>query len=361
MLEGEPGPDHPTQIAVDGDQLVVTIVSDEGVITGFATDDSGRFQTGEPSATGIQFLGLGGVARFGEGWVALGSGGLLDGEELLLEVRAFRSADGRTWSEVDATGFEVPADVTGQAAVDGGLVGVGTLRTADDPARGGFLPVAWHTADGVGWTTVPLPTDGGTEGYVQSLAVTGDEVLAVGAVDGHGVMWSSTDRGASWAIVERDGIPALATLSHIATQGEVLVASGTTPEGAQLLLRSTDGGGSTHRASASTSTARSTPSRPPTTDGSLPSPASRAASGPGPGPPARPSRGRTSPSTRRPTWSSWARTRCPSQGAATGLPCTSTAGWTGSTSAASRGSAPTTDPTPRPGRATRSRPRWSRP
>lgn len=149
MLEGEPGPDHPTQIAVDGDQLVVTIVSDEGVITGFATDDSGRFQTGEPSATGIQFLGLGGVARFGEGWVALGSGGLIDDEELLLEVRAFRSADGRTWSEVDATGFEVPADVTGLAAVDGGLVGVArcappTIRRGADSCRWrGTRPMAW--------------------------------------------------------------------------------------------------------------------------------------------------------------------------------------------------------------------------
>lgn len=226
----------------------MAFVSAEGVITGFATDELGRFQAGEPTATG-QYLGLGGVTRFGDGWVAIGSGGLLDDEELRFEVQAFRSTDGRTWSKVDATGFEGPADVTGLATVDSGVVAVGTLRTSDDPAQGGFRPVAWHSADGERWTTVPLPTDGGTEGSVQALVVTGDEVLAVGDVDRKGIMWSSTDGGASWTIVERDGIPPTSSLSSIATQGEVLMASGMAParddgdgEGAQLLLRSTDGG-----------------------------------------------------------------------------------------------------------------------
>jgi hypothetical protein len=73
------------------------------------------------------------VTRFGDGWVALGSGGLPDDEELVLDVLAFSSPDGRSWSEVDAVGFEGQADVTGVAAVHVGLVGVGALRTADDP------------------------------------------------------------------------------------------------------------------------------------------------------------------------------------------------------------------------------------
>ncbi len=249
VLEGEPGPDHPTPVAVDRDQVVVAIVSDDGGITGFATDEQAHFRAGEPTATGHRYLGLGGMARFGDGWIAVGSGGLRDDEGLLFEVGAFRSADGRTWSEVDATGLDGPADVTGMTTVDGTLVAVGTLRTADEPSQGGFRPVAWHSADSERWTTVPLPAGGGTEGSVQGLAVAGGEVLAVGGVDRQGMMWSSTDRGASWVIVERDGIPPMSALSHIAAQGEVLVTSGTRPprdesdgEGSQLLLRSSDGG-----------------------------------------------------------------------------------------------------------------------
>ena len=179
-------------IAVDGDQVVVAIVSDEGVITGFATDDQGRFQAGEATATGHQYLSLGGVTRSDDGWVALGSGGLLDDEELLFAVQAFRSTDGRRWSALDATGLDHPADVSGLVTVDDGLVAVGTLRTADDPAMGGFQPVAWHSPDGEHWTEVALPTDGRTEGSVQSVVATEDEVLAVGSVDRSGVMWSST-------------------------------------------------------------------------------------------------------------------------------------------------------------------------
>ncbi|HMG42009.1 MAG TPA: sialidase family protein [Acidimicrobiales bacterium] len=248
VLEAEPGADQPTLIGVDGDRVVVAVVSEEGVISGFATDDQGRFRAGEPTATGLENLRLGGVTRFGDGWVALGSGGLLDDEELLFDVRAFRSTDGRTWSALDATGFDQPADVAGLVTVDDALVAVGTLRTADVPSQGGFRPVAWHSADGERWTAVPLPTDGGTEGTVQSVVTTGDEVLAVGSVDRQGVMWSSTDGGATWAIVERDGIPPMPTLSHIARQRDVIVASGTAAEtdegadGVQLLLRSTDGG-----------------------------------------------------------------------------------------------------------------------
>ncbi|HET6918637.1 MAG TPA: hypothetical protein VFI46_04135 [Jiangellaceae bacterium] len=172
VLEGEQGPDQAVQIAVDGDQVVVVTVSDHGVVTGFATDDQGRFWPGEPTATGRRYLRLGGVTRFGDGWMALGSGGLPDDEELVFDVRAFSSPDGRAWSEVDAVGFEGQADVTGVAAVDDGLVGVGALRTADDPSEGGFGPVAWHSADGKGWTTMALPTGGGSEGSVQAVAVT---------------------------------------------------------------------------------------------------------------------------------------------------------------------------------------------
>jgi hypothetical protein len=255
VLEGEPGPDQPTPIAVNGDQVVVAIVSEDGVITGFATDERGQFSAGAPAMTGHQYLSLGGIARLGDGWVAVGSSGLRDGEELLFDLRAFRSDDGRTWSQVDATGLDGPADATGLITVDDGVIALGTLRTANDPAQGGFRPVAWHSADGQRWTAVALPTGEGTEGSVHAAVVTGDEVLAVGRVDDTGAMWSSTDKGASWTLVERDGIEATLSLSHIAAQGEVLVASGMTPphgdgdgEGSHLLVFSTDGGRSWHEA-----------------------------------------------------------------------------------------------------------------
>ncbi len=248
MLEGEPGPDHPVQMASDGDHVVVAFTSDEGVITGYASDQSGHFRSGEPTTTGIRFLGLGGVVRLGEGWLAVGSGGLVD-DEPEFGVRAFRSTDGRTWSRVDATGLDGAADVAGLTTFDGGVIAIGALRTGEDPAMGGFRPVAWHSADGEAWTTVPLPTGGGTEGSAQALVSTGDEILAVGAVDGTGAMWSSTDGGASWTIVERDGVGPSSSLNDIAVQGDALLISGTQPsaggddrESALLLLRSTDDG-----------------------------------------------------------------------------------------------------------------------
>jgi len=253
VLDGEPGPDHPTQVAVDGDQVVVTIVSDEGDVTGFASNDEGRFQPGETTATGHQFLGLGGLSRFGEGWIAMGSGGLVDhgggDEELLFDMRTFRSDDGRTWAEFDSTGLDAPADVFDLIAVDDGLVAVGTLREAGDPSQGGFRAVAWHSTDGEHWTTVPMPAGGGSEGSAATLLATGDEVLAVGSVDRRGVMWSSTDGGATWAIVEREGIPATSSLDHIVSQDDVLLVSGRVPgaeegdaEAVQVLVRSVDGG-----------------------------------------------------------------------------------------------------------------------
>jgi hypothetical protein len=249
VLEGEPGADTPTVLAVDQDQVIVITASDAGVISGFATDPAGRLRAGAATETGIDYLALGGAARLGEDWLAVGSGGLLDGEELLFDVHAFSSNDGIAWSPIDATGLDGPADVTGIAALDGGVVAVGALRTADDPASGGFQPVAWHSTDGEAWITVPLPTNGGSEGSVQAVATTGEEILAVGRVDDTGVMWSSTDSGTTWAIVERDGIPLTSLLADIAAQGDVLVASGLTPindesedESTQMLVRSTDGG-----------------------------------------------------------------------------------------------------------------------
>lgn len=251
-LRGSPGPDHPTLLAVDGERVALTMVSDEGVITGFSSDRQGRFRAGESTATGIKFLGFGGVTRAGDGWLAMGSGGLAEVEgdkQPVFEVHAFRSADGRTWRDASATGLDGPADVSGLTGDGRGFVAVGTQRNAKDPAQGGFRPVAWHSADGQRWTAVRLPDDGATEGSVQAVVATSDRVLAVGRVGQRGIMWSSADGGASWTIVTPEGIPTTSSLDDIDRQGDELVLSGTTPaarrsesEARQLLLRSTDAG-----------------------------------------------------------------------------------------------------------------------
>lgn len=249
VLTGEVGPDQPTQIAVDDDRIVVVTVSDEGTIAGFATDKDGRFVAGEPVATGHRPLFLGGVTRFGDDWLTLGSGGLLNDEELLFEMHAFTSPDGRTWTEVGVTGLDAPADVSALVAVDDGVVAAGSLRTAGEPASGGFRPVVWHSADGTSWSTVLLPTGNGSEGSVAAVADTGSELLAVGGIDGRGVLWSSSDGGRSWSMVEREGVPQTFSLNDIAAQDGVVVMSGAVAGGAEdgregtpLLSRSTDGG-----------------------------------------------------------------------------------------------------------------------
>ncbi|MEZ5170646.1 MAG: hypothetical protein R3A49_07865 [Acidimicrobiia bacterium] len=251
FLEGDYGEDIVSPIATDGDQVVVAMVTGDGAITGFSTDDRGEFQKGEQTETGIRYLDLGGIAPMGDGWLALGSGGRPDDDDVRHELSAFYSDDGRTWSEVEAEGLEGPADVMGLEAHDGGVVAVGTLRTADDPSDGGFRPVAWTSEDGLEWQTLRLPTGDGTEGTVTGVADTGMELLAVGVVDQSGAMWSSTDVGASWELVEREGVPRTWALDGIGRQGDVLALSGSAPTGetgdvetVEVLLRSTDGGNS---------------------------------------------------------------------------------------------------------------------
>lgn len=61
-----------TQVASDGQQIIAVLVGEDGLISGFATDDDGLFEPGSPTATGIEFLSFGGFIRTGDGWYALG-------------------------------------------------------------------------------------------------------------------------------------------------------------------------------------------------------------------------------------------------------------------------------------------------
>jgi hypothetical protein len=253
VLEVQPGADSPVVLAADGEQITVTTTTEDGSVLGFATDEEGRFLAGTPLETGVGYLTLGGVARLGDGWFALGSGGRPEGgDELRFEIRVFRSPDGRSWSAVEATGLEVQGDVSGLVATDDGLVGVGSLRPDRRPALGPFRPVAWHSRDGEHWTTVPLPVDNGQEGWLAGAAAVGDEVLAVGAAGDRGALWSSSDGGVTWSREERAGIRETGGLVSIAAQGDTLVVSGSAPyrgeeaeasaEAERVVVRSTDGG-----------------------------------------------------------------------------------------------------------------------
>jgi hypothetical protein len=241
LLESEPGADAPTVLAVDGEDVIVITTSDDGVITGFAADDNGSFVRGKQTATGIDYLWLGGAALLDQRWIAVGTGGFDENEDFLFEVRAFSSKDGHTWSMTATTPIDGPAELAGTAAVDGGVVAAGTMR-------GATIPVAWRSTDGETWTRVPLPMGGAAEGSVADIEAAGDTVLAVGFLGAQGAMWASEDAGATWAIIEGAGIPPGSGLSEIAAQGAVVVASGTRQDAAspyemtQILVRSVDGG-----------------------------------------------------------------------------------------------------------------------
>jgi hypothetical protein len=253
VLEPAPGADTPVLVGAAGDDVVVVTVTEDGTVVGAGASGDGAFRSGSPAATGLRFLRLGGVARFGDAWWAVGSGGADEDETGDLQptfaLRVVRSTDGRTWESVDATGLDGPADVTGVAAVDGGLVAVGSRRTAEDPSQGGFRPVAWRSPDGERWTEVALPdAAAGGEGSVQGVAASGGAVVAVGQVGDAARGWRSGDGGASWDVVVPSGDVAPRSLASVAATGDAVVISGLgdpgpdAPGGAQLLHRSADGG-----------------------------------------------------------------------------------------------------------------------
>lgn len=239
-----PGPDQPVLVVADGADVVVAVVSESGRISGFATDDDGRLQPGRPTETGRDLLQLADATRTGSGWFALGSAGIE------FDAVGFRSDDGRTWAPIELAGFASGSEPRAVVATGSGLVGIGTQRTATEPAQGGFRPAAWHSTDGQNWVEAELPVPAGaTEGTASAVVRTDDGLLAVGSVDRQGAMWASADDGATWELAERRGIPDTLELRHVVASGETLVISAMAPpgdeqrgEGTPVVLRSTDQG-----------------------------------------------------------------------------------------------------------------------
>jgi hypothetical protein len=246
-LAGSPGVDFPTVLAVDGEDALVVMLSDGGVLQSHLSIDGAAFEAGARLETDWEFAGLGGAVRHDGGWLTLGSGGLVevgDDEELTFEVRSFRSEDGLTWEEAPVEGFAGPAEVNGLAEVDGTLVAAGSYRDAEEPAMGGSRSMVWVSEDGASWTEADLPdADEGGYSFVADMAVGEGLLFAVGGAGDHGMLWTSDDAGATWRASSDPAILDSGYLARVAAEDGAVLVSG---EGAgpATVLRSDDGGAS---------------------------------------------------------------------------------------------------------------------
>ncbi|WP_328852079.1 hypothetical protein OG994_02585 [Micromonospora globbae] len=167
-------------------------------------------------------------------------------------------ADGAAvWTSVDGGGFtlreglpELAGDGRGRtSAYDGSALGSGWLVVgAVLPAGGTVLaPVAWTSADGVGWRRVELPAPGG-RGQAQRVVAVAGSVMAVGPVgDGFAAWRASVAAGAAGSWRRVGGFPAagsgVASVAGLAGVDRVLVAAVADGEG-HALWCSADSGGS---------------------------------------------------------------------------------------------------------------------
>lgn len=255
LVETRPGADAPTGLVADGDDVLVTVLSEDAVLTSHLSSDGGAFETGTP----IEIEG-GGYPRFADPvrlddvWWLLGTGGMTgegDAETLAHEPRALRSEDGLTWEQVDVTGIPGPVDLSRAVAVGGALVVAGDKRNDVDRSGGGasFEAAVWRSEDGATWSQVPLPGVVPLPGYedesgVHHLAISGDRVLVGGSLSNRGAIWWSEDAGRTWARVESPEIDDLYVVSGLVAEGSTVVATGSVKgsDTGSRILHSTDGG-----------------------------------------------------------------------------------------------------------------------
>jgi hypothetical protein len=125
------------------------------------------------------------------------------GEEGISVATVSISRDGGRWTSAD--GF--PGS---RASVQSGLSGPAgpahwLLAGADwSSTKGGSVPTIWRSTDGITWTALRLPeTTGSTIGSPQSLVLTPNGYVAVGASsDGDHATWISAD-GVGWSVLPR--------------------------------------------------------------------------------------------------------------------------------------------------------------
>jgi len=133
---------------------------------------------------------------------------------------AWFSADGRRWVRASSSPamdagpcvetLEKPAcgGMLGVAAIPAGFVAVGQVRSGADATTS--RPAIWTTPDGLTWTRQPAGLD--TEGWLQAVAATGQEITAAGiecrpdCQDGRsGGLLVTSRSGVTWRIVDQPG------------------------------------------------------------------------------------------------------------------------------------------------------------
>jgi hypothetical protein len=218
--------------AAIGDGVAVLTVEEPGEVRGYVFEPDGTVEIAAVEAGRSEFRMVTAVTDGPNGLVATGNDLHPDFENFVLT-----SPDGLSWTKPATSGLEVPMDVFDLVATEESYIAVGTLRTAEDPSQGGFVPAILTSPDGTSWS--PAETPSSEEGSIRSVVAVGSTMYAAGEVGGVPVVWSSTDGGESW--VAADGAPAA---TEIVASGETLLAvhSGGEELAALNLHRSDDGG-----------------------------------------------------------------------------------------------------------------------
>lgn len=248
-LAGEVSVDYPTLFVTSGDDALVVMLSDDGVVQSHLSVDGAGFEAGEPLDLDEKYAALGDVVRLDDGsWLALGNAGVVevDGdEEFTYDPLGLRSDDGLTWERVDITGFADAVEFSDIEVADGRIVAVGSYRTLANPGQGGFEARAWTSEDGRSFEEVRLPDAPDYQGYddesYAGAVVTVDgELLASGRIGDTAALWRSADGGDTWTRVEDPLLRDVYSISGLGAVGSTVVAS--TAGTDTSAIRSTDGG-----------------------------------------------------------------------------------------------------------------------
>ncbi|KAA1428906.1 hypothetical protein [Nocardioides antri] len=248
-LRGELSVDFPTLLVSDGEDTVVLMLSDEGVLQSHVSEGGEAFVAGEPLELGERYAALGDVVRLDDGsWFALGNAGAVEvrgDTEPTYDPMALRSDDGLTWERVDVTGFTDAVELTALEVVDDRIVAVGGYRTLKDPSSGGFEARTWTSDDGRAFEEVPLPDVPDYQGYddesyAGDVVMVDGDLLVSGRIGDTAVLWRSEDAGETWARVEERLLRDAYSISGLHARGSTVVATAATDD-AQA-IRSDDGG-----------------------------------------------------------------------------------------------------------------------
>jgi hypothetical protein len=248
-LAGEVSVDFPTLFVTSGDDALVLMLSDDGVLQSHLSSDGAHFRAGDPLDLDEQYAGLGDVVRLDDGsWLALGNAGVVevDGdEESTYEPLGLRSDDGLTWERLEVSGFTDAVEFSDVEVVDGRIVAVGSYRTLANPGMGGFEARAWTSEDGRTFEEVRLPDvpdyrGYDDESYAGAVVTVDGDLLAAGRIGDTAALWRSADAGLTWTRVSDQLLRDVYSISGLGAIGSTVVAS--TAGTDTSAIRSTDGG-----------------------------------------------------------------------------------------------------------------------